>query len=64
MLYKILGPGLYCARASSDVHEKLCCAMVRDDIVYAEKEMAERLAVKFGSKNILTTLKLTGICHL
>lgn len=59
VLLKDLGARFVIARASSDVHEKLLLRNGADYVVYAEKEMAERLAVKFGSKNIFDYIELT-----
>lgn len=59
VLLKDLGAKFIIARASSDVHEKLLLRNGADYVVYAEKEMAERLAVKFGAKNIFDYIELT-----
>ena len=47
-----MGAKFVIARASRDVHRKLLLRNGADHVVYAEREMAERLAVKFGAKNI------------
>ena len=40
------------ARANRDVHKKFLLMAGADEVVYAEREMAERLAVKYGSDKI------------
>lgn len=52
VLLKDLGAPYVIARASRDVHKKLLLRNGADYVVYAEREMAERLAVKFGADNV------------
>ena len=47
------------ARANRDVHAKFLLRNGADDVVYPEKEMAQRLAVKYGNDNIFDYIKLT-----
>lgn len=55
VLLKDFGAKYILARACRDVHRKLLLRNGADHVVYAEREMAERLAIKYGSKNILIT---------
>ena len=57
-LLKDLGAKFVLARASRDVHAKFLLRNGADDVIYTEKETAERLAVKYGSKNIFNYIEL------
>ena len=57
-LLKDLGAKFILARASRDVHAKFLLRNGADDVIYTEKETAERLAVKYGSDNIFTYIEL------
>lgn len=59
VLLKDLGAKFILARASRDVHRKLLLRNGADHVVYAEREMAERMAVKYGAKNIFDYITLT-----
>lgn len=59
VLLKDMGAKFILARASRDVHRKLLLRNGADHVVYAEREMAERLAVKYGAKNIFDYIELT-----
>ncbi|MDI9242708.1 potassium channel family protein [Fusibacillus kribbianus] len=59
VLLKDMGARFILARASRDVHRKLLLRNGADHVVYAEREMAERLAVKYGAKNIFDYIELT-----
>lgn len=59
VLLKDLGASFVIARASRDVHKKLLLRNGADEVVYAEKEMAERIATKYGSKNIFDYVELS-----
>ena len=52
VLLKDLGAPFILARASRDIHKKLLLRNGADYVVYGERELAERLAVKFGADNI------------
>lgn len=58
-LLKDLGAPFVLARANRDVHAKFLLRNGADRIVYPEKEMARRLAVKYGNDNIYDYIKLT-----
>ena len=58
-LLKDLGAKFVLARASRDVHAKFLLRNGADDVIYTEKETAERLAVKYGSDNIFNYIELT-----
>lgn len=58
VLLKDLGANFILARASRDIHKKLLLRNGADHVVYAEREMAERLAVKYGAKNIFDYIEL------
>lgn len=57
-LLKDLGAKFVLARASRDVHAKFLLRNGADDVIYTEKETAERLAVKYGSDNIFNYIGL------
>lgn len=57
-LLKDLGAKFVLARASRDVHAKFLLRNGADDVIYIEKETAERLAVKYGSDNIFNYIEL------
>ena len=59
VLLKDLGCKYLIARATTDVHKKLLLRNGADHVVYAEQEMAERLAIRFGADNIFDYLELT-----
>ena len=59
-LLKDFGAKFVLARASRDVHAKFLLRNGADRIVYAEKEMAERLAVKYGTDNVFDYIELTN----
>lgn len=58
VLLKDLGAKFILARASRDVHAKFLLRNGADDVIYTEKETAERLAVKYGSDNIFNYIEL------
>lgn len=47
------------ARANSEIHKKLLLRNGADHVVFAEKEIAERLAITFGADNIFDFIELT-----
>ena len=57
-LLKDLGAKFVLARASRDVHAKFLLRNGADDVIYTEKETAERLAVKYGSDKIFNYIEL------
>ena len=57
-LLKDLGANFVLPRASRDVHAKFLLRNGADDVIYTEKETAERLAVKYGSDNIFNYIEL------
>ncbi len=59
VLLKDLGCQYIVARATRDVHKKLLLRNGADYVVYAEREIAERLAIKFGADNIFDYIELT-----
>lgn len=59
VLLKDLGCKYIVARATRDVHKKLLLRNGADYVVYAEREVAERLAIKFGADNIFDFIELT-----
>lgn len=58
-LLKELGAKFVLARASRDVHRKFLLRNGADKVVYAEREVAERLAVKYSNDNIFDYIELT-----
>lgn len=59
VLLKDLGCKYIVARATTNVHKKLLLRNGADYVVYAEREVAERLAIKFGADNIFDYVELT-----
>lgn len=59
VLLKDLGCKYIIARATRDVHKKLLLRNGADYVVYAECEVAERLAIKFGADSIFDYVELT-----
>lgn len=59
-LLKDFGAKFVLARASREVHAKFLLRNGADKIVYAEKEMAGRLAVKYGTDNVFDYIELTN----
>ena len=59
VLLKDLGCKYVVARATRDVHRKLLLRNGADYVSYAEREVAERLATKFGADNIFDYVELT-----
>ena len=60
VLLKDLGCKFIIARATRDVHKKLLLRNGADYVSYAEREIAERLAIKFGADNIFDYIELTS----
>lgn len=58
-LLKDLGANFILSRASRDVHAKFLLRNGADEVVYTEKETAERLAVKYGNDNIFDYIELS-----
>lgn len=58
VLLKDMGAPFVLARASRDIHKKLLLRNGADYVVYGERELAERLAVKFGADNIFDYIVL------
>lgn len=59
-LLKDFGAKFVLSRAIRSVHAKFLLRNGADKIVYAEQEMAERLAVKYGSDNVFDYIELTS----
>ncbi len=59
VLLKDLGCKYIVARATRDVHKKLLLRNGADYVSYAEREVAERLAIKFGADTIFDYVELT-----
>lgn len=59
VLLKDCGASYIIARASRDVHRKLLLRNGADHVVYAEREIAEKIAIKYGTKNVFDYLELT-----
>ena len=58
-LLKEAGAKFVLSRASTEIQAKFLLRNGADDVVFAEKEMAERLAVKFSADNIFDYIQLT-----
>ncbi len=59
VLLKDLGCRYIVARATRDVHKRLLLRNGADYVSYAEREAAERLAIKFGADTIFDYVELT-----
>lgn len=59
-LLKDYGAPFVVARANRDVHAKFLLRNGADQVVYPEKEMAIRAAVKYSSDNVFDYIELTG----
>ncbi|MGN0538011.1 MAG: potassium channel family protein [Acutalibacteraceae bacterium] len=59
VILKDLGAKFIIARATREIYEKLLLRNGADHVVYAERDMAERLAIKYGAKNIFDYIELT-----
>jgi len=57
-LLKDYGAPFVLARAGRDVHAKFLLRNGADEIVYTEKEMAERLAVQYSADNVFDYIQL------
>lgn len=58
-LVKEMGAKYVFARANRDIHKKFLLRNGADEVVYPERETAERFAIRFGTKNILDYFKLS-----
>lgn len=58
VLLKDYGAKFILGRATRDVHKKLLLRNGADHVVYGEKELAQRLAVKYGADNIYDYFKI------
>ena len=58
-LLKEAGAKFVLSRASTEIQAKFLLRNGADDVVFAEKEMAERLAVKFSADKIFAYIQLT-----
>ena len=58
-LLKEKGAKYVFARANRDIHKKFLLRNGADEVVYAEKETAERFAIRFGSEKIDDYFKLS-----
>lgn len=59
VVLKDLGCKYIIARASSDVHKKLLLRNGADYVSYAEREVAERLAIRYAADNVFDFIELT-----
>lgn len=59
VLLKDYGAPFILARANRDIHAKLLLRNGADHVVYAEKEMAIRAAVKYSCDNVFDYIELT-----
>ena len=58
VLLKDLGAKYVVARASRDVHKKLLLRNGADYVVYGERELAEKLAIKLGADNVFDCIAI------
>ncbi len=57
-LLKDLGANFVLSRASRDVHAKFLLRNGADEVIYTEKETAERLAVKYGNDSVFDYIEI------
>jgi trk system potassium uptake protein TrkA len=58
-LLKEMGAKYVFARANRDIHKKFLLRNGADEVVYAERDTAERFAIRFGAEGIFDYFKLT-----
>ena len=58
-LLKEMGAHYVFARASRDIHKKFLLRNGADEVIYTERETAERFAMRFGSAGIFDYFKLS-----
>ena len=63
-LLKDLGAKFVLSRASRDIHAKFLLRNGADQVVYPEKEMAIRSAVRYSSDNIFDYIEPVSYTHL
>jgi trk system potassium uptake protein TrkA len=59
LLLKELGAAYVIAKASRDIHAKFLTRSGADEVIYPEKQMAEKIAVKYTAKNVFDYIELT-----
>ena len=59
-LLKSNGAKLVVSKAKTDIQADLLRKIGADEVVYPEREVAEKLAVRFNAKNIFDFIKLTS----
>ncbi len=58
-LLKEMGAKYVFARANRDIHKKFLLRNGADEVIYAERETAERFAIRFGSAGVFDYFKLS-----
>lgn len=59
LLLKELGAPYVIAKASRDIHAKFLIRSGADEVIYPEKEMAEKVAVRHNANNVFDYIQLT-----
>lgn len=59
LLLKELGAPYVIAKASRDIHAKFLMRNGADEVIYPEKEMAEKVAVRHNANNVFDYIQLT-----
>lgn len=59
LLLKELGAPYVIAKASRDIHAKFLMRSGADEVIYPEKEMAEKVAVRHNANNVFDYIQLT-----
>lgn len=59
LLLKELGAQNIVAKASRDIHAKFLIRSGADDVIYPEKEIAEKVAVRYNARNVFDYIQLT-----
>lgn len=60
LLLKELGAQNIIAKASRDIHAKFLMRSGADEVIYPEREMAEKVAVRYNARNVFDYIQLTS----
>lgn len=58
-LLKDLGAKYVVAKAGRDIHAKFLLRNGADEVIYPEREMAEKVAIRYSAKNVFDYIELT-----
>ena len=60
MLLKRYGAKRVIAKAATEIQEELLKKIGADEVIFPEREMAEKMAVRYNAKNIFDFIQITG----